>query len=101
MIKLLFIFLFVVALLLAVRYAVHRFRPGSGTNAASIVGMIGMALQPLLDFAEPLIGDAVKLPWADIMDAGAAKAVAFAGFATMMILRNLKRLPAPPPLDGA
>jgi hypothetical protein len=87
----LFVALLVCAVLLAVRFAVHRYYPGWGTTWAAIVGGVGSALDTLTTGLPQLLTDLSGLPWTKILGDDNANAVVFGCMAAMAILRNIPR----------
>jgi branched-subunit amino acid ABC-type transport system permease component len=91
LINFLFVALLICALLLAVRFAVHRYYPGWGTAWAAIVGGAGSLLDSLIGGLPQLLTDVSGLPWTKILAADTANAVVFGCMAAMVILRKIPR----------
>lgn len=84
MITFAFIAVCLIIFMLCVRFIVHHFFPGWGTNVSGV--LTGVVL-----FLPDMLTQAQALPWADILPDGHAKAVTFAILAVMLILRAVPR----------
>jgi hypothetical protein len=91
MINFLFFALLVIAVLLAIRFAVHRFYPGWGTTWAGLVGAAGALFEQGLQVLPNVLTEGQKLPWEKILGSANANAVVFGCMVAMVILRNVPR----------
>lgn len=91
MITYLFIFLLVILVMLAARYAVHFYFPSWGTVTSNALTGVGALLAMARDTVFALVPDLATLPWSSILPQHAAAMVLFACVTANMIMRKLPR----------